>query len=230
MQNPIPLAIIGTGFRPANDVAPPKEIAAVAAAGFRPELVETRRGAFPSNRFEHSLASLCYLDAGIEAERAGYQGLFINTFGDYGIEPLRSAVSIPVVGAGEAALAVARTLGRRFAIVTIWPKSLNFIPEERMKTCDAQSYCVGIINVLQEAEMLPVLAGSPTDPVTSMRSGNATVVDRIVAASNRAVAELGAEVIILGCTCMAPIADQVAARMEVPVVDSLRPATNILRC
>ena len=222
MQDALPLAILGTGFRPAYDIAPPPEIAAIAGAGFRPQLVETRRGGFPSNRFEHAMTSLGYLDAGIEAERAGYRGLFINTFGDYGMDALRSALSIPVVGAGEAALAVARTLGRKFAIVTIWPKSLNFIPEERLKSCGAEAECVGLINVMQEVEVLSVMAGAQSNAVSSMREGHATVVDRIVLAADRAVSELGAEVIVLGCTCMSPIAERVAARLSVPVVDSMR--------
>ena len=228
MPDAIRLAVLGTGHRASGGSAPPAEVAAVAAAGFRPELVETRRGVFPANLVDHALAGLCNLDAGIEAERAGYRGLLLNTFGDYGIDALRSALSIPVVGAGEAALAVARTLGRRLAIVTIWPRSLGFIYDERLKACDAEGACADIIHVLDEAEMAPVLAGGDDDAVSRMRDGHADTVDRVVAAAERAVRDLGAEVVVLGCTCMAPIGGWVAGRLTVPVVEPLTAAYKYL--
>ena len=228
MADAIPLAVLGTGFRPSGGRAPPAEVAAAAGAGFRPELVETRRGVFPANLVDHAIAGLCNLDAGIEAQRTGYRGLLLNTFGDYGIDALRSALSIPVVGAGEAALAVARTLGRRFAIVTIWPRSLGFIYDERLRACDADGACAGVIHVLDEKEMAPVLAGGGDDAVSRMRDGQADTVDRVVAAAERAVRDLGAEVVVLGCTCMAPIGGRVAAELSVPVVEPLSTAYKYL--
>jgi hypothetical protein len=64
------IAILGTGYRPAGGIEPPREIGLVAAAGFQPELVETRFGAFPKTPYDRGLTCLGYIDAGIEAERA----------------------------------------------------------------------------------------------------------------------------------------------------------------
>jgi allantoin racemase len=222
MQDVVPLAVIGTGTGPGLTLSPPPQIVEVAAAGFRPGLVDPRRLVFPGTLFEHALTALCHIDAGIEAYRAGYKGVFINTVGDYGIDALRSALPIPVVGAGEAAITVARTLGRSFAIVTIWPRSLSYIPEERVKACGAQAQCVGILNVMQEAELEPIKTGAPVDAVVAMHEGRAGVIGRVVDAAQRAIRDLGADVIVLGCTCMAPIASAIAARVSVPVVEPMR--------
>ncbi len=46
-------------------------------------------------------------------------------------------------------------------------------------------------------------------------------VKRVVGESQRAMDEDGAEVVILGCTCMSPIHAQVQAALDVPVVNGV---------
>jgi allantoin racemase len=215
------IAILGTGFRPSGGVEPPREIAAIAGASFRPELVEPRFNAFPKTPYDRGLTALGNLDAGISAEKNGYSAVFLNTFGDYGVTELRSALGIPVVGAGQMAMTVAATLGRRFSIVTVWPRTMNFIYDERLAACGMAGRCVGIRNILDDGEMASVERGDTNDPVTAMRAGTAAIVDRIVAATEIAVAADGADTIVLGCTCMAPIGTTVAARLRVPVIEPM---------
>ena len=166
------IAVLGSGYRPTGSNQAPPEIARIAAFGFRPELVETRFGAFPKTPYDRGLAAIGYLDAGIKAEQAGYRALFLNTFGDYGIAELRSALGIPVVGAGETAMTVAATLGRRFAIVTVWPRSMNFIYDERLATTGMTTRCVAIRNILDDGDLNKVVRGDPDDPVSVMRQGS----------------------------------------------------------
>jgi allantoin racemase len=212
------IAVIGTGFTPTGQRSPPSEIAAIMSSGFSAELIETRMSLFPGTPFERGLGAIGYIEAGIRAQDEGFDAVFINTVGDYGIDELKSALRIPVVGAGEAAMTMATMLGRRFAVVTIWPTSLNFIYDERVRNCGMSARCLGVFNVLSESEMAP--RGSEVDPVHDMRAGKAAMLDRIVAAADRAVAA-GADTIVLGCTCMAPIGHLIAARMGVPVVEAM---------
>lgn len=212
------IAVIGTGFTPTGRRSPPPEIAAVVGAEMSAELIETRLSLFPGTPFERGLGAVGYIEAGIRAQDEGFDAVFINTVGDYGIDELKSALKIPVVGAGEASMTMATILGRKFAIVTIWPASLNFIYEERLRSCGMTQRCVGLFNVLAESEMAP--RGSEEDPVKAMRAGKATMVDRIVAAAERALAA-GADTIMLGCTCMAPVGRAIAARLPVPVIEAL---------
>ena len=83
------------------------------------------RGLSPADRDFGRLAELrCAIraiDNGIEAEKAGYDVFVLGHFQDPGLYELRSALRIPVVGAGEASLLAASQLGRRIGCVTIHP-------------------------------------------------------------------------------------------------------------
>jgi allantoin racemase len=57
----------------------------------------------------------------LAAEQAGYDGFVLGHFQDPGLYEARSALAIPVVGAGEATLHLAAQLGRRIGLVSIDP-------------------------------------------------------------------------------------------------------------
>ena len=61
------------------------------------------------------------VDNAIEAEATGYDAFVMGHFQDPGVYEARSAVRIPVVGAGEATMHFAAQLGRRMALVSIDP-------------------------------------------------------------------------------------------------------------
>jgi allantoin racemase len=220
VPEPRRLALLATGFHDPLDRTPPPEIREVVSPGFQPELVHGPLG-FPATPYDRELTAVGVLALAVRAQAEGFAGVFINTFGDYGIDAARSALHIPVVGAGEAAMAFATTLGRRFAIVTIWPRSLDFIYRERLLACELQSRCVGVEYVMDEPELAGLLDGLPDGTVQRMRSGAEDVLARIVSGAERAV-EAGADVIVLGCTCMAGIAPEIARRLAVPVVEPSR--------
>ena len=215
------IAVVGTGFRPGGGGTPPREIAEIADNSFGPQLVEPRFGAFPRTPYDRNLAALGNIDAGIEAEKDGFAAVFLNTFGDYGIVELRSALHIPVIGAGEAAMALATTLGQRFGIVTVWPRSMNFIFNERIAACSMRHRCAGIVNIFDDDDIVATERGDPDDPISAMRAGAGGIVDRIVAGAEGILAKGEADTIILGCTCMAPVGRAIAARLGAPVVESM---------
>jgi len=59
------------------------------------------------------------VDNGIEAEQRGYDGVVIGHFQDPGLAELKSALRIPIVGAGQASLLYASQLGRRLGLITL---------------------------------------------------------------------------------------------------------------
>src|SRR5215470_12997163 len=61
----------------------------------------------------------------IQAEKEGYDAFFMNHFQDVGLYDARAAVSIPVLGLGEATMLHACTMGRKLGLLTINPA---FIP------------------------------------------------------------------------------------------------------
>lgn len=63
--------------------------------------------------------------------------------------------------------------------------------------------------------------------IADMQSGNDLTFQRIRASCQRAVEEDGAEFIILGCTCMSPIAARIAAQCAVPVINPFATAVKL---
>ena len=61
------------------------------------------------------------VDNALEAESNGYDAFVMGHFQDPGLYEARSALSIPVIGAGESTLHWAAQLGRRLALITIDP-------------------------------------------------------------------------------------------------------------
>jgi allantoin racemase len=214
------VGIIGTGAGYSGNATPPSAIAELAGAGFKPELIETRLRTFPMTPYDRGLTVLAYVDCAIEADKAGFDAVFINTVGDYGIDEMKSATDMVVVGAGEATMAMCCNVGRKFSIVTIWPPKMDFVYLERLRNCGMDSRCVSIRNVLADADVTGVEGAGQA--ITSLKEQDASIQDRILAAIDIAVSEDGADTIMLGCTCMATVAPEIAKRASVPVLEPMR--------
>ncbi len=117
-----------------------------------------------------------------EAEKDGIDACTIACFGDPGAAGAREAVSIPVIGEGEAAMHCASLLGGRFSVV-ITERTIFPLVRRLVRACGMQ------------------------DRFASVREVGAGVLDfsldcvpRAIEESVRAVREDGAEVIVMGCT------------------------------
>lgn len=210
------IGVIGSGTA---SLDLPAHLRELARADVTAELVNPRLSAFALTPYERLIVDLGYVDAAQQAARQGCDAIMINSFADYGIEAARSAVGIPVIGAGEAAMRAAGAGGRPYAIVTVWPESMGFIYDERRRSLEDRD-CVAVRHVSPESELGRL--GSEEGVMPQMARGETTVIDRIVAECERAVRETGARAIALGCTCMAPIGPRVAERCSVPVFESSR--------
>ncbi|HEX7874471.1 MAG TPA: aspartate/glutamate racemase family protein [Sphingobium sp.] len=182
----------------------------------------SRVGVFPSTPVERAMQAIGHLEAGLSAAAAGVDAVAIDSLGDYGLDALRAALAIPVVGSGEAGMAAAAAHGR-FAIVTVWPRSMNFVPEDLLDAYGHRDRCTGIRNVGEEG-VLDAIAG-PDGYLDRVNRADTGILGRVVAEIEAAVAE-GAEAILLGCTCMSPMAAKVAAAVRVPVINPLAEAAQ----
>ncbi|MBV9559113.1 MAG: hypothetical protein JOY90_01420 [Bradyrhizobium sp.] len=86
------------------------------------------------------------IDRCIEAVGQGYDAFVMGHFQDPGLYEARSAVRIPVVGAGEATLHFAAQLGRRLALVSIDPvfEVYHYEQAERYGLRDRISGVIGL--------------------------------------------------------------------------------------
>jgi Asp/Glu/hydantoin racemase len=213
------IAILGTGHRPTGGLQPPAEILSACAPQSEPFLIETRVSRFPGTPEDRQVVDLLYLEAGYRAADAGADAIFVNTVGDYGLRELQNSLSVPAVGAGAAAMSLAAALGGQFSIVTIWPPALDFIYARVLEQCGLTSRCIGIRHLSQDS-LLQTL-GADDDFVETMRAGRASTIERVVAEADAALASDGAGAVMLGCTCMAPIAAAVQRAAIGPIIDPM---------
>jgi allantoin racemase len=219
------IGLVGATQAAVAGLGAPAELAAIAAPGTEIAAFRTRMPIFAHSQVEFAMQALNHLDAALAAEAAGCDAVVINSMSDYGIAPIASALSIPVVGSAEAALRFIGTIGPRFSLVTVWPESTNFMPRAVLRDYGAEAACARIRNVGTE----DILAGDakPDRFVSELQHGRAAIIGRIVDACAAAAREDGVDAILLGCTCMSPIAARIAEQVAMPVVNPLAVALKV---
>lgn len=154
------------------------------------------------------LAAPGVVDAAIRAEAEGAQAVIIDCMLDPGLDAAREAVSIPVIGCGEAAMLQA---GGRFGIVTVLQR------QERAFRDLARKY--ELANFMSGTTGIGI-------PVLALETDRPQAIEATIAGSREAISK-GAEVIIFGCTGMLGFADEVSAALtRVEVIDPLPNAIN----
>lgn len=138
------------------------------------------------------------------AEAEGYDAVVLACFSDPGLEAAREMLSIPVVGIEEATLHVASMLGHRFTILTARC--------QRVPSKIEHVVARGLESRLASVRPLEL-------SVLEMDAEPERTKKRILEVAGAAVAEDGAEVIILGCAGLAGYATDVEAALGVVVLD-----------
>lgn len=175
-----------------------------AGPGVKVEVVCLKEGPLSlESGFDEALVGPPLLAEALKAEREGYDAIVIDCAADPALSAVREAVNIPVTSAGEAAFLYALGLGDRFSVVTVLKNTARVIEGKiRAYGLEGRMASVRFANI-------PVLHLHDT-----ARAGAA-----ILAEARRAIEDDGAGVIVLGCTGMSPVAEQLQKQLEVPVVD-----------
>ncbi len=145
-------------------------------------------------------------------ERDGVDAYVIACFGDAGIQAAREIARGPVVGMTEAALFAAALIADRFAIVTL-PRRTRIQAERVVRLTGLGHRC------------LPVRA-IDVDVLDSDDDGPA-VRDAVIAEARRAIAQDGAEAVILGCAGLSALVAPLAEALGVPVIDGVAAAVKM---
>ena len=141
-----------------------------------------------------------------------YHGIISACFGDPGIEPLRSAFGVPVVGILESAFHVASFTGNRIVVITPVKGS-----EHRLRTF---ARLKGI-----EGKMHSVLYAGVSIP--DLESGSPGAEEHVYTAGKEAV-EKGADTLIFGCAGMGWVVKKITSRFDVPCIDPVQAAVKTL--
>ncbi|WGH79506.1 aspartate/glutamate racemase family protein [Jannaschia ovalis] len=151
------------------------------------------------------------LDLVERADRQGAEAIVIGCFDDTALPEARARASCPVIGIGQAAFHYAALRGRRFSVVTSLPVAVPIIE------ANIAAYGLSAALARVRASDVPVLA-LEEDPDAALVA--------IRAEARAAVAEDGAETIVLGCAGMARITAELRRSLEVPVIDAVEAAAG----
>jgi allantoin racemase len=158
------------------------------------------------------------IQQGIRAEDEGYDGVAVDTVSDVGVNALRSRLTIPVIGPGQAAYAVASMLGRTFSILTRWDR-WAWLHDASLDAYGLRSSCVSVRAPTLPAEVVEALPGKHAGEAAALMEGHPDYFPAFLDEANAAVREDGADVLVLASMTMQEAYEYLRPRVEVPVID-----------
>lgn len=138
--------------------------------------------------------------------------IVIACFDDTGLDAARCITAAPVVGIGEAAFHLAALVCNRFGVVTTLSRSVPAL-EHNLHKYGLASRCAKV-----RASEVAVL--ELDNPKSNARAGISKEI-------GRALAEDGADAIVLGCAGMTDLAQSLADEHGVPVIDGVASAVKL---
>ena len=127
-------------------------------------------------------------------------------FDDTGLDAVRSLVSVPVLGIGEAAYHAASMIANKFSVITTLSRSVPGLENNLLRYGLAQK-CACV-----RATEIPVLKLEEGDPAT---------LDKIRLEIHASINEDKAEAIVLGCAGMADLMAQLSEEFGLPVIEGV---------
>lgn len=195
-----------------------KETAQFKAPDTEIDVVNLDRGpASIESHYDEILAAYDIVDKVKEAAEGGMDGVFVDCFGDPGVDAARELVRIPVVGGFQPAALTASLVAGRWSVVTVLKSVLPMIRDLARKLgVDRNVASIRDINT----------------PVLEL-SDKKVLEERLLKHSEAAVIQDGAEAIVLGCTGMLGLAQTLEKQLRerglpVPVVDPTASAIGYL--
>ena len=140
------------------------------------------------------------------ARHPDVDAIVIACFDDTGLDAVRSLVSVPVLGIGEAAYHAASMIATKFSVITTLSRSVPGLENNLMRYGLAQK-CVRV-----RATDIPVLKLEEGDPATLFK---------IRTEIRESIAQDRAEAIVLGCAGMANLMAQLSDEFGLPVIDGV---------
>jgi len=139
------------------------------------------------------------------------EAIVINCFADPAVDAAREITDKVVLGPAETSMSIALHLGSKFSVISTFANTSSWVRLQAIK--------FGVESRLASAIGVDI-------PVLELEKDSKKTVDEIVKGAERAIELDGAEVIILGCTGMAALAQKVRERLNVPLIE---PAATTLK-
>jgi len=176
------------------------------------EVVNIKAGPSSIETFYDEAFALPEILKTVDEYKTECDAIVINCFADPAVNAARELVDIPVVGPAEASMMIALMLGHKFSVISILKNSKPWI--------ELQARSMGIEKRLAEAIGIDI-------PVLELECDLEKTARYLIDAARDLIESKGAEVIVLGCTGMAPVAKRVEEEIEVPVVEPMAAAFKV---
>jgi len=173
------------------------------------EVVNIKAGPSSIETFYDEAFALPEILKTIEKYKAECNAIVINCFADPAVNAARELTDIPVVGPAEASMMIALMLGHRFGVISTFRNSGPWV--------ELQARNMGIEEKLAGAIGVDI-------PVLELEKDFKKTVRYLINAARNLIDSKGAEVIVLGCTGMAPVARIIKKELGVPVVEPMTAA------
>lgn len=149
----------------------------------------------------------------MQAEREGFDAVVIYCFSDPALDACREAVSIPVVGGGQASCLVSMMLGRQAGII--------ITDKRRMSEKMAFRYQTGLM-----PDNIHSIHSVDLHEVDVWKEREKTV-DILLEAAETLMQNNNVQVIILGCLSLLGLAEPLSKQLQLPVIDSAKAAVSM---
>jgi Asp/Glu/hydantoin racemase len=184
---------------------------AAAAPGTKIVAVTAKAGVqYIATRAEAVIGATSALEL-LAEHSSGCDAAVIAAFGDPGLGGARELTTIPVIGLAEAGLMAAQMLGRRYSIVSFSSKLGPWYRE-----------CVEYHGLLGRLVSIRLLE-TPFNDVTAVQSEK----ESLLVGLCEAAAGDGADVVVLAGAPLAGLAQKIADRLSIPVIDCVHAAVHL---
>jgi allantoin racemase len=162
--------------------------------------------------YEEYLYIPVMLQAAVQAEREGYEGIITGCAGDPGLDAARELVRIPVTGPGEAGMSLASLLGYRYSVITILDSVVRSTYE--------LAHRVGVREKLASVRAIGI-------SVEEVRKGAESTYQAVRTAATAAIERDHADVLTMGCASLSFYSERLQADLKIPVVNPLVAAVKL---
>jgi allantoin racemase len=206
------LLVINPNTNPAVTAAIRDAAAAVVSSTTSVTVVNPNTGPFSIETAEHRALAAPQVVSLVGQNRAHrYDAYVLGCFDDIGLFEARALAGVPVVGTCEAGIAAARTMARRFAIITT-----------------VHAAVPGIHDLLARYGAADICTVRAAGIGVADAAGNGEAAERrILAAIDQAIHEDGAEAILLGSGGLAGKAPLLRPQVPIPVIDGIQAAVTM---
>lgn len=156
---------------------------------------------------DYALADVSLLEAGLSAQKDGFDAVCIDTVSDSGVSALRSVLDIPVVGPGRVMFSTALMLGERFSIIAMWKEWFGLYKK-----------VLSEMNLTHKCASMRAIDVTP-DNRNLLEGKKEETFPKLLDAAKQCIMEDGADVICLGSTTMHQAGEWLAEQLPVPVIN-----------